>query len=605
MKKLLSVLLVAMIISGILPALAAENTFSALYSGEITTLNYLVTTTTNEFGLCANLIDTLVEYDRYGVVQPSLATEWETSDDGLTWTFKLRDNVVWVDAQQNVIANVTANDFIAAAKYILNPDNASSSAQNLYGIIAGAKEYYDRETEDFDAVGIKAADDYTLSYTLLQPTPYFLSMVDYVCFMPVYEPFLQEKGAEFGVATGNDTILYCGAYVLDEFAPQERRVLVKNENYWDAGNVYIEKLQFTYNKEAATISPELYLRGEIDSASIDQAIANEWLADPEKADYIRPSRPTSFYSYFYSFNYDPQFDAAYEPENWKKAVVNENFRKSIYYGLDRVKARVVSDADNAESLLFNSITPSGFVNIDGIDYTYMGALKDISSLGAGTFQQDKANEYRDLAVQELTASGVSFPIKVLMPYNPGVTGWDEECQVVEQQLEELFGADYIDIIVEAGPSTGFLTATRRSGNYALMKTNWGPDYDDPQTFTDPFVEGNSYQFAYNNPDMDAVMQGYYDLVEKAKAVTGDMQARYNAFADVEAYLVEHAIVIPFGFTTGGYTASRIDPFTVPYTPSGISKERYKGNVLLDSPMNTDQYYDALDQWMDERESLNK
>ena len=605
MKKLLSVLLVAMIISGILPALAAENTFSALYSGEITTLNYLVTTTTNEFGLCANLIDTLVEYDRYGVVQPSLATEWETSDDGLTWTFKLRDNVVWVDAQQNVIANVTANDFIAAAKYILNPDNASSSAQNLYGIIAGAKEYYDRETEDFDAVGIKAADDYTLSYTLLQPTPYFLSMVDYVCFMPVYEPFLQEKGAEFGVATGNDTILYCGAYVLDEFAPQERRVLVKNENYWDAGNVYIEKLQFTYNKEAATISPELYLRGEIDSASIDQAIANEWLADPEKADYIRPSRPTSFYSYFYSFNYDPQFDAAYEPENWKKAVVNENFRKSIYYGLDRVKARVVSDADNAESLLFNSITPSGFVNIDGIDYTYMGALKDISSLGAGTFQQDKAKEYRDLAVQELTASGVSFPIKVLMPYNPGVTGWDEECQVVEQQLEELFGADYIDIIVEAGPSTGFLTATRRSGNYALMKTNWGPDYDDPQTFTDPFVEGNSYQFAYNNPDMDAVMQGYYDLVEKAKAVTGDMQARYNAFADVEAYLVEHAIVIPFGFTTGGYTASRIDPFTVPYTPSGISKERYKGNVLLDSPMNTDQYYDALDQWMEERESLNK
>lgn len=605
MKKLLSVLLVAMIISGILPALAAENTFSALYSGEITTLNYLVTTTTNEFGLCANLIDTLVEYDRYGVVQPSLATEWETSDDGLTWTFKLRDNVVWVDAQQNVIANVTANDFIAAAKYILNPDNASSSAQNLYGIIAGAKEYYDRETEDFDAVGIKAADDYTLSYTLLQPTPYFLSMVDYVCFMPVYEPFLQEKGAEFGVATGNDTILYCGAYVLDEFAPQERRVLVKNENYWDAGNVYIEKLQFTYNKEAATISPELYLRGEIDSASIDQAIANEWLADPEKADYIRPSRPTSFYSYFYSFNYDPQFDAAYEPENWKKAVVNENFRKSIYYGLDRVKARVVSDADNAESLLFNSITPSGFVNIDGIDYTYMGALKDISSLGAGTFQQDKAKEYRDLAVQELTASGVSFPIKVLMPYNPGVTGWDEECQVVEQQLEELFGADYIDIIVEAGPSTGFLTATRRSGNYALMKTNWGPDYDDPQTFTDPFVEGNSYQFAYNNPNMDAVMQGYYDLVEKAKAVTGDMQARYNAFADVEAYLVEHAIVIPFGFTTGGYTASRIDPFTVPYTPSGISKERYKGNVLLDSPMNTDQYYDALDQWMEERESLNK
>ena len=192
-----------------------------------------------------------------------------------------------------------------------------------------------------------------------------------------------------------------------------------------------------------------------------------------------------------------------------------------------------------------------------------------------------------------------------MPYNPGVTAWDEECQVVEQQLEGLLGTDYIDIIVEAGPSTGFLTATRRSGNYAFMKTNWGPDYDDPQTFTDPFVDGNSYQFAYLNPDMNDVMSGYYDLVEKAKSITGDMQQRYLAFADVEAYLVDHAIVIPFGFTTGGYTASRIDPFTVPYTPSGISKERYKGNVLLDTPMNTDQYYDALDQWTEERESLNK
>lgn len=605
MKKLLSIMLSAVILLSAFPVFAAGSTFSALYSGEITTLNYLVTTTTNEFGLCANLIDTLVEYDKYGVVQPSLASEWETSEDGLTWTFTLRKDAVWVDAEQNVIANVTANDFVAAAKYILDADHASSSAQNLYGIIAGAKAYYDKETEDFDTVGIKAIDEYTLSYTLVQPTPYFLSMVDYVCFMPVYEPFLLEKGEEFGLATGNDTILYCGAYILSEFAPQERRILVKNDKYWDPDNVFIEKLQFTYNKEASTIAPELYLRGEIDSASIDQAIANEWLADPAKADYIRPSRPTSFYSYFYSFNYDPQFDEAYEPQNWKAAVVNENFRKSIYYGMDRIKARMVSDAENAESLLFNSITPTGFVNIDGQDYVNMGALKDISSAGAGTFQADNAIKYRDLAISELTDDGVTFPVKVLMPYNPGVTAWDEECQVVEQQLEGLLGTEYIDIIVEAGPSTGFLTATRRSGNYAFMKTNWGPDYDDPQTFTDPFVDGNSYQFAYLNPDMNDVMSGYYDLVEKAKAITGDMQQRYLAFADVEAYLVDHAIVIPFGFTTGGYTASRIDPFTVPYTPSGISKERYKGNVLLDAPMNTDQYYDALDQWAEERESLNK
>ena len=594
-----------MLALGLVPAMAEGSVYTALYSGEVTTLNYLITTTTNDFALSANLIDTLVEYDRYGQVKPSLAESWTTSEDGLTWSFTLRKDATWVDAAQNVVANVTANDFISAAQYILNANNASSSANILYDNIVGAKAYYDGETDDFATVGIKAVDDYTIEYTLLKPTPYFLSMVDYVCFMPVYGPFLAEQGENFGLATGNDTILYCGAYVLGEFAPQERRVLVKNEKNWDAANVTIDKLSFTYNKEAATISPELYLRGEIDSASIDQAIATEWLADPEKADFIRPSRPSSFYSYFYAFNFDPQFDAAYEPENWGKAVINENFRKSIYYGLDRLKAKMVVDAENAEALLFNSITPTNFVYYNGTDFVNMGALADITALGVDTFQADKAIEYRDLAIAELTEAGVTFPIKVLLPYNPSSSGWDEECQVVEQQLEELFGADYIDVIVEAGPSSGFLAAVRRSGNYALIKANWGPDYSDPQTFTDPFVEGNSYQFAYKNANMDEVMQGYYDLVEKAKAITDDIEARYLAFADVEAYLIDHAIVVPFGFSSGGYTASRIDPFTMPYTSAGISIERYKGAVLLDAPMNTDQYYDALDQWTEEREALSK
>ena len=602
-KKLLSILLCVLLVAGLMPAMAEGNVFSTLYSGEITTLNYLVTTSTNEFGLCANLVDTLVEYDRYGRVQPSLATEWTTSEDGLTWTFTLRPDVKWVDAEMNVVGTVTANDFVAAAQYILNAENASSSAQNLYSVIAGAEAYYNGETDDFGTVGIKAEDDYTLSYTLVNPTPYFLSMVDYVCFMPVYEPFLTEKGADFGLATGNDTILYCGAYVLSQFAPQERRVLTKNAQYWDADHVTIDEIDFVYNKEAATLSPEMFLRGEVDSASIDQAVAQEWLADPEKADFIRPERPTSFYSYFFAFNFDPQFDAAYEPDNWRKAVVNENFRLSFYYGLDRLKAKMVSDSENAETWLFNSITPTGFVNVDGEDFVNMGALKDISALGAGTFQADKAIEYRDLAIAELTEAGVTFPIKVLMPYNPGSSGWDEECQVIEQQREELFGPDYIDIIVEAGPSTGFLSEVRRSGKYAFLKCNWGPDYSDPQTFTDPFTPGNSYQFAYKNADMDAVMQEYYDLVEKANAIYNDLKARYLAYADVEAYLINHAIIVPYGFSTGGYTASRIDPFTSQYPASLLAVERYKGSVLLDAPMSTDQYFDAYDQWLTERDAL--
>ena len=315
-----------------------------------------------------------------------------------------------------------------------------------------------------------------------------------------------------------------------------------------------------------------------------------------------PAGP-SCYSYFFSFNYAPQFAAEYEPENWAKAVVNENFRKSFYYGLDRLKVKTAADADNAEALLFNSITPTDFLIINGEDYVKTGALKAITELGVGTYQTDKAIEYRDKAIEELTAAGVTFPIKVFMPYNASVNGWADECQIIEQQLEELLGKDYIDIIIEAYPSSGFLGSTRRSGNYAFMKCNWGPDYDDPETFSEPFAVGNNYNFIDKCEGMDEVRTELYSLFDQATAIYDDLTARYAAFAQAEAFIVDHAIVIPYGFSTGGYTASRIDPFTLPYTATGISKERFKGAVLLDQPMSTDQYYDAYDQWLSDLEAL--
>ena len=97
-------------------------------------------------------------------------------------------------------------------------------------------------------------------------------------------------------------------------------------------------------------------------------------------------------------------------------------------------------------------------------------------------------------MEELTAAGCKFPVKVYMRYNPDTTNWDKECQVVEQQLENALGKDYIDVIVEAGPSTGFLGAVRRTGDFGLMKCNWGADYADPQTWTDPFSKTNTYNF---------------------------------------------------------------------------------------------------------------
>jgi len=178
--------------------------------------------------------------------------------------------------------------------------------------------------------------------------------------------------------------------------------------------------------------------------------------------------------------------------------------------------------------------------------------------------------------------------------------------VVEQQLEELLGSDYIDIIVEAGPSSGFLSAVRRAGQYALLKCNWGPDYADPETYTDPFALGQTYNFiefaeGYTDTDGNKV---YNNLVADAKAITDDLAARYEAFAKAEAFLIDKAFVIPFGYGTGGYVASRLNPFDSQYAPFGISRERYKGQALLEEPMNTDRYFDAYDQWLSDRDALS-
>ena len=617
MKKVLSIALCVLMLTACMAGagMAEEKALNTLYSSEISTLNYLTTSTTKDFAISANVIDTLVEYDRYGNIQPSLAEKWEMSEDGLTWTFHLRRDAVWVNAKGEVQANVTANDFVSAAKYLLDDKNASSTADLFYGVIAGAEDYYKstvpaaegeaaKTPVDFETVGVKALDEYTLQYTLAAPCAYFESMMTYVCFMPVYGPFLEEKGDRFGVADDENSILYCGAYVLSEFKPQEVRVLSKNPAYWDKDNVKIDTIRSTFNKEASSIGAEMYKRGEIDSASIDVTTAASWLKDPETEKLIRPVRQTSFYSYFYCLNFDANFDEAYEPENWTKAVNNEAFRKSLYHGLDRVKAMLITEPDNPESIIFNTIVPTNYATLDGIDYTLVGDLKPITELGTGTFDAEKALAFKAQAIEELTAAGATFPVKILLKYNPRVSGWDNECLVIEQQLEALLGTDYIDVIVEAGPADGFLSEVRRSGNYALLKCNWGPDYADPQTFTDPFKKGNNYSFIDKSADAEA-LDYYYGLVEAAKAEAFDLAARYEAFAKAEAFLIDHAYVIPFGFGNGGYVASRIDPFTSQFAPYGFTNERYKGSEILSEPMDTDAYFDAYDQWIEDRASQTK
>ena len=136
---------------------------------------------------------------------------------------------------------------------------------------------------------------------------------------------------------------------------------------------------------------------------------------------------------------------------------------------------------------------------------------------------------------------------------------------------------------------------------AAQVRNWGPDYADPETYTDPFRIGTNYNFPEYAPA--SLDEEYHALVDAAKAITDDIPARYEAFARAEAFYINNAFVIPFGYGSGGYTATRLNPFESQFAPYGLSNERYKGQKIMDKPMSTDMYFEAYDNWLAEREAL--
>jgi oligopeptide transport system substrate-binding protein len=575
---------------------AAVQEYSTVYSGEISTLNYLITANENEFAVAANSVDCLVEHDKYGVVKPSLATDWAVSEDGLVWTFNLRQNVKWVTSEGKEYAQVEAQDFVDAMKYVLNPKNNSNTSNIAYGVLKNGEKFYNGEISDFAEVGIKAKDKYVVEYTLERNTPYFLSMLTYVCFFPVNGKFLTEVGDKFG--TDNNNILYNGSYILQTFQPQTNRIFVANENYWDKENVFIKKLTYSYNKEADTLSPELFLRGEISSTTIPTSSIDNWMNDATKKEKVHPAA-TTFYTYFYAFNFDPKFEAKYEPENWRSAVNNLNFRKSLFHALDKKAAMMTSEPFEPERRLSNTLTPKNFVDFKGQDYTKLGELGKFAA--TDSFDAKQAVEFKEKALSELNGKA-SFPVKVVMPYNTGASDWTNRAQVIKQQMENVLGKDYIEVVLLPYPTTGFLKATRRAANYSLMECNWGPDYADPETYTDPFTPSGTYNWPHLATEYKEAngKNKYENMIDAAKAEVKDIENRHKLFAEAEAFFIDQAFVIPYAIGGGGFVASYLDPFTSLYSPFGVSGNKFKAQKLLSKPINTEEYKKGFIQWEKER-----
>lgn len=649
MKKYFSLLIAVLMISAIICG-CSQNTdqpsngsndgpvvFRMLYDVENTTLNYLASGKELEHAVACNMVDGLVEFDNHSNIVPAMAESWTTSDDGLVWTFKIRQGQKWYDNTGKEIADVTANDWVNGLKLVCDPKTDSGTY-----VIKGAEAYFNAlaagNEANFDDVGVKAIDTYTLEYTLERPTPYFLGGLAYACWLPAYGPLVDslvtETGNDFG--TSIDKIYSCGAFILTEWEPQVKQTFVKNTNNWDADRVYLDRIEKTYNAEAATLAPTMVLRDEIDFAKISNDILDDWKTN--NINYLSKSREDAMWHYFYAFNFRPTYPDEYKPEDWMRCVMNSNFRHAIMSALDRefvVQSAV--DQESYKSLIQHSITPAGSCYTDkGVDFADMPAFDGID---ANFYNLDKANEYKARAMEELSAKGVTFPVTMLISYQSGDKNYENECVIVKQQLEKALGTDFVKLELWAGPSENFLSETRSAGKYSFMRVRWGADYIDPQTWTDPFggstnaetglEAGNTYnrwnlilddELFRNNftaistnsignyadefiasddfKEVRAILEEYYALVDAGIQEGVDLTKRFENFAKAEALLINNALIVPCYIGPANYQVTKLNIYEGAYAACGYTKLMYKGMHLQDHFISMEEYETNLKDWTD-------
>ena len=173
------------------------------------TLDWLNTSSQSDTEITVQTVDGLVQYNNLGVMEPKLAESWDISDDGLTYTFHIRQDAKWFTSEGAEYAPVTAKDFVAGFRHML--DAKAGLEWLVDGVIKGATAYY-AEGGAWEDVGYEATDDYTLVITLEKPTSYFMTMLSYSCFLPICEDWYLSHGGVFGgeefVAASADTSTY-------------------------------------------------------------------------------------------------------------------------------------------------------------------------------------------------------------------------------------------------------------------------------------------------------------------------------------------------------------------------------------------------------------
>lgn len=653
MKKVLALLLVSAVMLGACGSNAKGSSsskksdlvseYSSVYVTDLETLDYTFSSRKTNSDHYTNFVEGLLENDQYGNLKGDMAKSWEVSDDGLTYTYHLRKGVPWVDSEGNEYgADVTATDFVTGLKHAV--DVQSETLYIVADSIKGLSDYIDGKTNDFSTVGVKAVDDYTLQYTLNKPEPFWNSKTTYGILYPINEEFLKSKGKDFGKPTP-DSILYNGPFILANNTAKSVIEYTKNESYWDPKNVHLDTVKWTYNDGS---DPDglfkSYENGELSLARVypnSPGYKDVTKAYPDGVTWSQTGGST--YNLTFNFNRGT-FDATSkttdkEKEDTQKAILDRNFRLAILFGFDKKSYNAQSvGEEGATKALRNTLVPADFVEIGGKPYgdTVASKLKALDSDAFGDvnlsdgqdgyYNADKAKEYMEKAKTELEAKGVQFPIHLDMPVEETSEISVNMVKSLKKSVETSLGSDNVVVDVQLLNEDKYLAATYQAttgqaGDFDITNASgWGPDYTDPSSYLNIYDSRKGDMIHTLGLEASAVVQGtdpstaakkainlseYDALLDKAAAITDDLDARYTAYADAEAWLLDNALQVPIYADGGTPRVTNVVPFSGPYGWAGIAANKLKYVEVQSDIVTTDQYDKAKKAWETKKEETAK
>ncbi|WP_032915509.1 peptide ABC transporter substrate-binding protein [Streptococcus sanguinis] len=614
---------------------SASNTYSYVYLSDPDTLDYVNSNRATTSDVITNLVDGLLENDKYGNLVPSIAEDWTVSKDGLTYTYKLRKDAKWYTSDGEEYAEVKAQDFVAGLKHAA--DENSEALPIVQSSIKGLDAYVKGESKDFSTVGVKAVDDHTVEYTLNQPESYWNSKTTMGILFPINEDFLKSQGKDFGTVKPS-SILYNGSYVLKAFTSKSVIEYAKNQNYWDKDNVKVENIKLTYFDGS---DQESLIRnfsdGAYSQARLYPTSSNYASVEKQYKDNIiyTPQNSTSFYFAFNlnrkTYNHSSKTSDA-QKASTTAAIQNKDFRQAINFAFDRTSfGAQMNGKDGATKLIRSLLVPPSFVQVDGKDFSDV-VESQLSSYGdewngiklADTqdsiYNADKAKAEFAKAKETLQAEGVEFPIHIDVPVDQSDKVLVQRTNSFKQSVESALGQENVVIDVQQMSTDDFdnsayFAETAAQKDYDLNMSGWSADYQDPSTYLNIFnpetgdaADNIGIEKGKNADVANKVgLNEYKALLDEADQEKQDTDARYTKYAAAQAWLTDSSIVIPSVSGGGSPVVQKVVPFTKSYSYVGIKGDAYvfKNMELQNDIVTAKDYEAALKKWEKEKEASNK